>query len=114
MDANVKRDSLSRLRCDVATARLLVWVASVGRETELTPDAHGYFLDRYRRLADCYRQRGNEARARAMEAKADEHSIYGGWDGPPFAAAMGMPRPRRWLTTDSVSRHRVNGPDDAA
>jgi hypothetical protein len=114
MDAEIKPDSLTRLRLDVATARMLVWVASVGRDADLTPEAHMYFLDRYRRLADCYRQRGQGARARAMEAKAYEHSLFGGWDGPPYAAAMAMPRPRRWFTTDAVSRHRVGGPDDAA
>ena len=114
MDAEGRSDSLARLRIDVASARILVWVASVGREAELTEEAHRYFFDRYRRLGHCYRRRGNEARAREMEAKADEHSQPGSWDGPPYAAAMGMPRPRRWLTTDAVSRYRLGGPKDAA
>jgi hypothetical protein len=113
MDPEVTPDSLSRLRLDVASARILVWVASVGRDAELTPEAHVFFFDRYQRLADCYRRRGNEARAREMDAKAGEHTLYEGWDGPPFAAAMRMPRPRRWLI-DAVGRHRLGGPDDAA
>jgi hypothetical protein len=49
-----------------------------------------------------------------MDAKAAEHAQYGGWDGPPYAAAMSMPRPRKWFTTDAVSAHRFGGPKDAA
>lgn len=109
-----KPDSLARLRFDVASARILVWVASVGRDADLTSEADLYFFDRYQRLADCYRRRGNEPRAREMQVKADEHARHGGWDGPPYAAAMSMPRPSRWLTTDAVSRRRLDGPRDAA
>lgn len=98
----------------MASARILVWVASVGRDAELTGEADLYFFDRYQRLAICYRRRGNEARARAWEAKAHEHLRHGGWDGPPYAAAMSMPRPRRWLMTDAVSHQRRGGPRDAA
>ena len=114
MDAEGKTDSLARLRVDVASARILVWIATVGRDDELSEEAHLYFFDRYQRLGDCYRRRGNAARARKMQAKADEHRTLGGWDGPPYAAAMGMPRPTRWITTDAVSRHRIDGPKDAA
>jgi len=114
MDAEGQSDSLARLRLDVASARILVWVASVGRDAELSEEAHLYFLDRYQRLGDCYRRRGNEARAREMDVKADEHGRLGGWDGPSYAAAMSMPRPRRWLTADAVSRHHLGGPKDAA
>jgi hypothetical protein len=105
--------SLSRLRLDLATARLLIWVASAGRDAEIAPEAHLYLFDRYQELAQCYRQHGRVAKARAMQAKADAHARQGGWDGPPYAAAMGMPRPRRWLRTDAVSRQRI-GSDDAA
>lgn len=115
MHAESDRESLTRLRLDVATARILVWVASVGREAELTPGAHVYFCDRYRRLADCYRRRGKQARAREMERRAFEHAMGGGWDdGPPYAAAVALPRPRQWLKTNAVSRDGAGGPDDAA
>jgi len=114
MVADAARDSLTRLTLDVASARVLVWIARVGRNGELTLQAHFYFFDRYQRLAECYWQRGNKARAQAMEEKAAEHSRYGGWDGPPFAAAMAMPRPRHWFTTDAVSRRRAGGSDEAA
>lgn len=109
-----KKDSIARLRLDLVTAKVLVWVASVGRDAELTPAAHIYFFDRYQRLADYHHHRGHNARARRLQAKADEHFRLGGGDGPPYAAAMGMPRPRRWLATDAVGRHHLRGPDDAA
>ena len=109
-----KPDSLTRLRLDVASTRILVWVVSVGRDPELTTEAHLYFFDRYSRLADCYRRRGNAVRARRMQAKADEHARNGGWDGPPYAAAMSMPRPTRWFATDAVSRQDVRGRRGAA
>jgi hypothetical protein len=114
MDAEGKSDSIARLRLDVVSARILVWVASAGRDAELSEEAHRYFFDRYQRLSICYRRRGNEARAREMDAKAEEHSQLGGWDGPPYAAAMSMPRPGRWLVTEAVSRNRLGGPGNAA
>jgi hypothetical protein len=47
-------------------------------------------------------------------ARADEHYKAGGDGGPPYAAAMAMPRPRRFVYTDAVSHTRLDGPDDAA
>ncbi len=105
-----RSESLWSLRADVLSARVLVWVASVGREVELTPEAHAYFWDRYRRLASCYRARGRRGAAERAEAKAAEH---GGSDGPPYAAAMAMPRPRRFFVTDAISNTHLP-PDDAA
>lgn len=103
------------LAVDLLTARLLVWLASVGRDAELTPDAHLYFFDRYSRLASHHRARGRIARARRLGAKADEHyRAAGGTDGPPYAAAMAMPRPSRFIRTNAVSGTRVRDPDDAA
>lgn len=58
-------ESISALRVDLMTARVLVWVARVGRDAELTSDAHRYFFDRYRRLAEYHRRRGHEVRAPA-------------------------------------------------
>jgi hypothetical protein len=115
-ERNVKRegttsDSLWSLRADLVSAKALVWVASVGREGDLTPEAHLYFCDRYRRLAQCHRIRGRIQAARRAEAKADEHC---GSDGPPYAAAMAMPRPRRFVVTNAVGKSDAQGPDDAA
>lgn len=107
-------DSLWSLSLDLLSAKALVWVVSVGRDAELTPEAHVYFFDRYRRLAEYHRAHGRLGKAKRFQAKADEHYQPGGADGPPYAAAMAMPRPRRFIQTDAVSRNRLNGPDDAA
>src|SRR5438128_1637139 len=109
-----KRDSISGLRLDLVTAKVLVWVASVGRDVDLTSEAHIFFFDRYQRLAEYHRRRGHDARARRLQEKADEHYALGGGDGPPYAAAMGMPHPRQWVATDAVGRSQFRGPDDAA
>jgi hypothetical protein len=107
--------SITALRLDLATTKILVWVASMGRDAELTGEAHIYFFDRYQRLADYHRRRGHNSRAARLQAKADEHYRLGGGDGPPYAAAMGMPRPRQWFATDAVSsRHHDGGSKDAA
>jgi hypothetical protein len=106
--------SITALRLDLATARVLAWVASVGRDAELTGEAHLYFFDRYKRLADYHRRRGHQMRAARLQAKADEHYRLGGDDGPPYAAAMGMPRPKQWFTTDAIASRDLGGSDDAA
>jgi hypothetical protein len=110
----VRADSLWSLRFDLASAKLLVWIAAVGRDAHLRPEAHLYLFDRYSRLAQVYRRRGNEAKARALGARADEHYRASGGDGPPYAAAMAMPRPRQWLRTDARSDRGLRPPDDAA
>jgi hypothetical protein len=109
-----ENDSIVGLRLDLMTAKMLVWAVSIGRDADLTPEAHIYFFDRYQRLARYHRARGHNPRARRLQAKADEHYRLGGGGGPPYAAAMGMPRPRQWVATDAVGRHHLRGPDDAA
>lgn len=111
---SIKADSVWSLRLDLPSARVLVWVASVGRDVELTPETHIYFFDRYRRLAEHHRTHGRAARARRLEAKAKEHYRSGGGDEPPYAAAMAMPRPRQWVVTNAVSHKHMDDPDDAA
>jgi hypothetical protein len=105
--------SILAVRLDVITARLLVWVASVGREGSLTDEAHHYFASRYLQLASHHRQRGHLSRAAHFEAKARVHGCNGG-DHPPRAAAMGMPRPRAWVVTDAIGHAYPHPPDDAA
>jgi hypothetical protein len=107
-------ESLWSLTIDVFSAKFLVWISSVGRDVDLTPDAHRYFSDRYRRLAASHLARGDSAKAVRLQAQAEQHSSAGGGEGPPYAAAMAMPRPRRFVVTDAVSRKRMDGPDDAA
>jgi hypothetical protein len=111
--SNPRKDSFWRLLLDLSSAKALVWVATVGRDGNLTPEAHIYFFDRYHRLARQRRAHGRLARAQRLEAKAHEHFEASGGDGPPYAAAMAMPRPRRFLRTDAVGRRR-SGSDDAA
>jgi hypothetical protein len=99
---------------DLLTAKALVWAASWGRDAELTPQAHLYFFDRYRRLAEHHRARGQFGKAKRFQDKAAEHYIPGSDDGPPYAAAMAMTRPRQFIQTNAVSNKRMSGPDDAA
>ena len=102
------------LSVDLVSAKVLVWFASVGREGELTPEAHSYFADRYQRLAESHRRRGHREKAERLRAKAEHHlEAAGGSDGPPYAAAMAMPRPARYIRTNAVST-RHSGPPDAA
>jgi hypothetical protein len=98
---------------DLLTARALVWIVSVGRDGDLTDQAHLFFCDRYGRLAQHYREHGRRDRARRYQQKADEHWVPGG-DGPPYAAAMAMPRPSRFFRTNATSGSGRHHPDDAA
>ena len=59
------------LRLDVLWARVLVWVASFGRDADLTPDAHFYFADRYRRLATHQRNQSVDYRRTDFFADLD-------------------------------------------
>ena len=107
-------ESFWLLSADLVSAKALVWFASVGRDSELTSEAHAYFADRYRRLAESHRRRGRLDKAARLEAKAEDHlHAAGGSDGPPYAAAMAMPRPARFIQTNAVGT-RHSGPPDAA
>lgn len=102
------------LAADLVSAKVLVWLARVGRDGELTPEAHSFFADRYQRLAESHRRRGHLAKAERLRAKADHHlQAAGGSDGPPYAAAMAMPRPARFIRTNAVGTS-FSGPPDAA
>jgi hypothetical protein len=114
MEIATRTDSLWSLRFDLMSANVLVWIARIGRDPELLPETHLYFFDRYSRLAQVYSRRGSQARAQALRERAAEHYRAGGGDGPPYAAAMGMPRPRQWVMTDARSDRAVRPPDDAA
>jgi hypothetical protein len=115
MKPQKRTDSLWALRLDLLSAEALVWIARMGGEAELTPESHLYLFDCYRRLAELHRTRGRMAKASRLQAKAEAHYRAGGGDeGPPYAAAMAMPRPRRFIVTEAVSRNRLSGPDDAA
>jgi hypothetical protein len=106
-------DSYWSLLLDLWSARALVWVATVGRDADLTPEAHDYFFDRYRRLAEYHRAHRRLGKATRLQARADEHYQAGRGGGPPYAAAMAMPRPSRITHTTAVSSNRPDGSDDA-
>lgn len=107
--------SITMLRADVISARLLVWMVTAGDYRKLTADAHLYFVDRYQQLAEFHRRRGHVRRAHDLQNKADRHwRSSGGWDQPPRAAAMALPRPQRWVLTDAVGRDWPGDSDDAA
>jgi hypothetical protein len=100
------------LSLDLLTANVLVWLGAWGRDGELTRDTHLYFFERYTDLADYHRRRGNARKADRFRAKAEAHRVED--DGPPYAAAMAMPHPRRFVRTNAVGRRGWRDPDDAA
>jgi hypothetical protein len=106
-------ESIVAVWLDLMSIRLFVSFLCLGEDSELTSEAHLYFFDRYQRLADYHRNRGHYSRAERLQRKANEHYELGGGDGPPYAAAMGMPRPRNWIATDAVGKD-VKDPHDAA
>jgi len=87
------------LSADLLSAHALVWLVSIGREPQLTSEAHLFFSDRYRRLAQFHRMRGRLAKASRLQTKADEHYRAAGGDGPPS--------PLRWQCRD---RHDSSAP----
>jgi len=102
------------LRGDLFVTNALLWVASARRTGEPKPEVHLYLYDRYSRLAEYYARRGNRKKATRLHEKAEAHWRRSGRPGPPFAAAMAMPRPRSPFFTWAVSKHDPRGPDDAA
>ena len=99
---------------DLLSAKAMVWAASVGRDADLKPEAHVYFFDRYSRLAEYHRARGRLDKARRLQRKADDHyRASGGFDVPPYGAAMGM-RPSRFIRTNAVTSRDGGGSDEAA
>jgi hypothetical protein len=107
-------DSEWRLRWDLWSIQLLLRLALAGGRGEARPEVHLYLADRYARLAEHHRRAGHHDSARRLQMKSEAHWSDGGGDGPPFAAAMAMPRPRPSVLVDAVSRQRSDGPDDAA
>jgi hypothetical protein len=108
-----RREDIWRLSLDLWSAKVIVWLASVGRDATLTREAHLFFFDRYRRLAEQQRMRGRVAKAARLQTRAEEHWSESGGDGPPYAAAMALPRPRAFVVVNAVSRNR-GSTDDAA
>jgi len=102
------------LRGDLLVTKALLWVATARRSGEPKPEVHLYLYDRYWRLADYYARRGKRKKAARLHDKAEAHYRRSGRPGPPFAAAMAMPRPRSPFFTWAVGDREPRGPDDAA
>ena len=106
MSRPTRTESAWKLRADLASAKVLIWAASVGRDADLSPETHLYLADRYDRLSHIQRVRGRHAKASRLARLAAEHYRAGGWSGPPYAPAMALPRPTKWLRVDAVSRRK--------
>ena len=102
------------LRGDVIVTNALLWVVTVRRAGEPKPEVHLYLYDRYWRLAEYYERRGKRKKAAYLYAKAEAHYRSSGQSGPPFAAAMAMPRPRSPFFTWAVGGREPRSPNDAA
>jgi hypothetical protein len=103
-----------RLRADLLSAKSLLWIAGAGRSGDPRPEVHLYFYDRYWRLAVVMEQKGRTSRAALYRAKAVEHYRLSGHDGPPFAAALALPRPGLFPRTHVGQHSAGSGDDDAA
>lgn len=101
---------------DLVSIKLFVWTLA-----KLFPwstdsnggllDSHLFFYDRYTDLAEYHRLKGSNAKARRLAAIAEAHyRAAPDDDGPPEAAAMGMPLPRPFVRTNAVSTHRLPKP----
>jgi hypothetical protein len=115
-------DSHWSLSFDVASAKAIMWFTSFGRDAELTSELNARLFDRYSRLAAYHLKRGHADKAKRFAAQAKKHRVdeladgphLKPPDGPPYAAAMAMPRPRRYAYTSAVGNRRTPSPDDVA
>jgi hypothetical protein len=102
------------LRGDLIITNAILRIVDARRVGEPKPEVHLYLYDRYSRLAEYYDRRGKRKKASRLRAKAEAHYSRSGHTGPPFAAAMAMPRPRSPFFTWAVGRRDHQGPNDAA
>jgi hypothetical protein len=114
----MKPDSLWKLRWDLLSSSLLLWIAGAGRIGDPTPEVHCYLAELYFRLSEHYEFRGNKAKARRFRNNAEFHRQLAGPDfdfdpdDEPPVAAMAMPIPRKPTFTDAIARWRGDGPSD--
>ncbi len=95
METSTITESLWSLRFDLVSAKLLVWVASIGRDVDLRPETHLYLFDRYSRLAQVYSRRGREARARVLRQRLTSTT-------EPVVATV-LPTQRPWVCPSLVN-----------
>jgi len=65
-------------------------------------------------LAEYCKGRGKRKKAARLYDKAEAHYSLAGRPGPPFAAAMAMPRPHSPFFTWAVGNRERRDPNDAA
>jgi hypothetical protein len=111
LESDMAGEPMWRIRIDLASARVLLWVATASRAGEVKPEVHRYLGDRYWRLAHHHFHRGHNRWAERLESKARWHLRLGGGDDPTPSAALAMPVPRRPTLTRAIGRLT---PDDAA
>jgi hypothetical protein len=102
------------LRGDLIITNAILWVSTARRVGEPKPEVHLYLYDRYSRLAAHYERRGKREKASRLRAKAEAHYKRSGHTGPPFAAAMAMPRPQSPFFTWAVGKRDHRDPNNAA
>src|SRR5687768_4404755 len=98
------------LRSDLVVTNALLWVVSVRSAGQPKPEVHLYLYDRCWRLAEYYRGRGKRKKAAKLYEKTEAHYRRSGRPGPPFAAAMAMPRPRSPFFTWAIGNRSRTGP----
>jgi hypothetical protein len=98
-----------RLLVDIFSMKILVWV--LGRNGELL-DSHLFFYHRYIELADYHWLHRHATKALKLEAIAEAHfqAAPDNDDGPPEAAAMALPARPTIVSTNVVSRTRLDKP----
>jgi len=113
----MNQESVWQLRFDLAMALALLTVAKAVRPGNPNPDVCFYLGDRYWRLAEYCKERGSVNKAQRLRATAERYlQCSGPWRGPPHAAAMAMPVPRRPTFTQAIGWRtgKRQPPDDAA
>lgn len=101
-----------RLRSELAFAKMMLWLASFGRDVELKPETHLSLADVHFRLAAAYERARKWKLAKRHRIIANRHAVAGPPDPhPPKAAAMAMPVPQPYLMTDA--RGRIVETDDS-
>ena len=106
--------SIWRLRWDVASTHVLVWLVQPSETRVLRPEVHLFLADRYGRLARHHQRLGHARRAIELDQMGEEQFRLGGGREPPPAVAMAMPVPRPRVLVDAVARAGPRHPDDAA
>ena len=109
MDA---QPSVWKLRADIFTVRLMVWVSVVGQDAEPRPEVHLFLADRYGRLSQVYAHCA-PVKANRLREKAHLHYAAAGIRPLPPAVAAAMPVPRPPIFTNARGR-RFPPSDDAA